>query len=478
MGMVKLMTKKNNAPQRTPRDSGTRETFIIEFKATKKQLQAFDILQDNETTELLFGGASGPGKSYLGCVWLIYSCLRYPGSRWLMGRAVLKRLKESTLLTFFQVCNKWGLKAEKDFHYNSIEGIIKFFNSSAIYLKDLFQYPSDPEFDSLGSTEYTGAFIDEASEIGIKAKNILMSRLRFKLEEFDLVPKLLICSNPSKNFLYYEFYKPHKENRLPKFRKFLFASVYDNPFISPHHLENLKKLDEISKQRLLYGNFEYDDDPSRLMEYDSIIDIFTNTVKDSVERFLSVDIARFGEDKTTIFQWKGFFIEKIYVYSKQSTSDIAKEIERIAEKNHIPRSKIIIDEDGLGGGVVDQLPGVKGFVNNSRPIETRKDELTSNYTNLKSQCYFYLADHVNKGLIGCYKTIDPRIKDYLIEDLEQIKKKDIDKDGKIAVVPKEDIKEQLGRSTDYSDAMMMRMFFIIKKENKLFDLDLIEAAFK
>ena len=77
----------------------------IHWTPTKKQLKAFEILEDKETTEILFGGSAGSGKSVLICVWLIYSCLRYVGSRWLMGRAVLKALKESTLLTFFQICN-------------------------------------------------------------------------------------------------------------------------------------------------------------------------------------------------------------------------------------------------------------------------------------------------------------------------------------------------------------------------------------
>ena len=97
-----------------------------------------------------------------------------------MGRAILKSLKESTLLTFFQVCKEFGLKPNVDYRYNAMEGTIKFWNDSSVYLKDLFAYPSDPEFDSLGSTEYTGAFIDEASQITAKAKNIVMSRIRYK----------------------------------------------------------------------------------------------------------------------------------------------------------------------------------------------------------------------------------------------------------------------------------------------------------
>ncbi len=72
----------------------------LEWSPSKRQKEAFDILEDKQTTELFYGGGAGGGKSYLGCYWLISSCMRYPGTRWLMGRARLKSLKESTFLTF------------------------------------------------------------------------------------------------------------------------------------------------------------------------------------------------------------------------------------------------------------------------------------------------------------------------------------------------------------------------------------------
>ncbi|MEB5184795.1 hypothetical protein RXV03_28080, partial [Pseudomonas aeruginosa] len=59
--------------------------------------------------------------------------------------------------------------------------------------------------------------------------------------------------------------------------------------------------------------------------------------------------------------------------------------------------------------------------------------------------------------------IDPQIRDALVEELEQIRQIDIDKEGKIKIMPKEDIKERIGRSPDYSDAMMMRMYFTINQ---------------
>ena len=61
-----------------------------------KQENAVYYLKDNETTELIYGGAAGGGKSALGVLWLIELCQRYKGMRVLMGRAKLKTLKETT----------------------------------------------------------------------------------------------------------------------------------------------------------------------------------------------------------------------------------------------------------------------------------------------------------------------------------------------------------------------------------------------
>ena len=89
-----------------------------------------------------------------------------------MGRSKLDALKKTTLNTFFEVCTAWQLKANKDYTFNGSSNIITFYNGSEIILKDLFLYPSDRNFDSLGSLEITSAFIDEANQITEKAKNI------------------------------------------------------------------------------------------------------------------------------------------------------------------------------------------------------------------------------------------------------------------------------------------------------------------
>ena len=104
---------------------------------TPKQTEAWAALEDKTSTEIVYGGAAGSGKTRLGCEWLITQCVRYPGTRWLMGRAVLKRLKETTLVTFMQICKEWKMKKDVDFTYNQQTNIIKFKRyGSEIILKD------------------------------------------------------------------------------------------------------------------------------------------------------------------------------------------------------------------------------------------------------------------------------------------------------------------------------------------------------
>ena len=46
-----------------------------------------------------------------------------------------------------------------------------------------------------------------------------------------------------------------------------------------------------------------------------------------------------------------------------------------------------------------------------------------------------------------------------MQELEQVKAKDVDKDKPLAIISKDDIKDNIGRSPDFSDTLMMRMYF-------------------
>ena len=55
------------------------------------------------------GGAAGGGKSYIGSVWLVSSCIRFENIRAVVARKTLKSLKESTWNTIKSILKDWGL---------------------------------------------------------------------------------------------------------------------------------------------------------------------------------------------------------------------------------------------------------------------------------------------------------------------------------------------------------------------------------
>jgi hypothetical protein len=431
----------------------------MQINPTIKQEQAWMKLEDKETKYVIFGGAAGGGKSWLICEWLLAKCIQYPGSKWFIGREELKRLMSSTYITFLKVCSFHNISKDS-WNLNGQYNYIEFVNGSRIDLLDVKFLPSDPLYERFGSLEYTGGAIEEAGEVDFLAFDVLKSRIgRHLNKEFGIPSKILITCNPKKNWLYQTVYKPWKNKELPPEYAFIQALYGDNKHTALDYGSNLAEIkDNANRERLMYGNWEYDDDLNNLIEYDAIVDLFTNTVEQSRDKYLTADIARYGQDKTVIYLWEGFKIYKHFVYEKQGLDQTVISIRSLLENEQIPYSHCIADEDGVGGGIIDNLRGIKGFVNNSVALDNPKTFKKENYANLKTQCYYLLAEKINHRGIAI-KSYDPEMKIKLIEELEQVKSKDLDKEQKLKIVPKEEVKEKLGRSPDYADALMMRMWF-------------------
>lgn len=228
---------------------------------SQKQSDAWHYLTDNETTEMLYGGGAGGGKSYLGCLWHIDRRLRYPKSRGVIGRASLKSIKESTLITYLKVCGLLGLRAGIDYKMNGQDMIVNFSNGSRTIFKDLEYTPSDPNFERLGSTEYTDAFVDEAGEVREKAIDILNSRIRWMLHDYGLVPKSLLTANPNHNWIKFKFIKDENGNlvKLKPHQKYVRALVDDNPdegFKALYKQQLSRMGSQYDIDRLLFGDWD------------------------------------------------------------------------------------------------------------------------------------------------------------------------------------------------------------------------------
>lgn len=250
----------------------------------------------------------------------------------------------------------------------------------------------------------------------------------------------------------------------------------DNPFIPREEIEKAKQeIDfETFKQEYLA---EYVDNAGALFRYTSLVDVFTNTVDKKNDKYLSVDIADDGSDKTIFSFWEGLEEYRREAFERLNTESIIAKIREYASQDKIPYSHIVVDAIGVGAGVASSsyLDGIIGYKSSYSAIKTDQDivrlpnvnylpkaeALTSDYKNLRSQCIFTLADLVNNHKIA--SKVSGKFKEVIIEELGAYQ--DVSTgDGKRMATMKEDVKEQIGRSPDHSDTWIMRMYFEVRSK--------------
>lgn len=464
-----------------------RITIRPTIKPSEKQYLAYKILWDKATSFLLYGGSAGGGKSWLGCEWLLTNCYNYPGTRWFIGRRERTRLMSTSYITWQKVC-KWHGIPDTDWklngQYNYIEFIAGHAKGSRIDLIDLAFKPADPEYSRLGSLEFTGGWIEEADEVELMCFDILKARVGRQLnKEYGLFPaKLLLTCNPTDGWLYRIFYKPHKEGNLAHDYAFIKALYSDNPHTKEYYGQQLSLIsDDRTRARLMEGNWEYSSSDMAIMKLDAIIDLFTNPIASAdMNRRLTGDIARFGSDRTVLGTWRGWDLYQVVEFSKQGLNKTREDIRSISIREQIPYASIVLDEEGLGGGLVDEMQGVLGFKGNRSAILKPDDEVEettklyknmpksylnkNNYRNLRTQCYFLLGEMVNNHKMSISaESLTEMQKQAIIEELQQIKRVETSPDAPLQITPKEEVQEALGRSPDYADMIMMRVLFDILK---------------
>lgn len=211
---------------------------------------------------ILGGGAAGGGKSYVGSVWLISSCMRFENIRAVVARKTLKSIKESTWNTMKAILKDWGLKEDVNYKVNNLEGTLTFWNDSVIIMKEMADIPSDPNFERFGSSEYTIALVDEVSEISEKAIEVLFSRLRWRTHETFKTARMLMTTNPTTSWVRNRFVQDENGDRIEpqEGEAYVPFSVFDNPdihFRQTYEAALNKIRDQATKERLLYGNWDF-----------------------------------------------------------------------------------------------------------------------------------------------------------------------------------------------------------------------------
>ncbi|MDR1562267.1 MAG: phage terminase large subunit [Dysgonamonadaceae bacterium] len=414
-----------------------------------RQRKAYEYLKDDIYKYILYGGSAGSGKSFLGCEWLMQCGYFLPETRWFIGRNNLKDCRESVLVTWTKVAQRHNFP-----HYKPNDNGIKFSNGSEIIFLDLTLYPKkDPMFERLGSKEYTGGWIEEAGEVHYKAFEVLKSRIgRHLNDKYGIPPKLFLTCNPKKNWLYTDFYKPHILGIIKAPYCYIPALCTDNPYLTDDYIRNLNEIkDKAMRERLLYGNWDYENEPGSLCDFDAISDCFTNTAP-AGKKSISADLAMQGRDKFIVGLWNGLRCTIKIDKDKSTGKSIEEDLRDLMQKNGVGHSQTVADSDGLGAYLNSYIEGIKTFHGGATALNPDL------YASIKDECAFKLAEKINNRELQII--CNEEQKQLIIEELQLLINANIDDDkAKKRIISKERMKEIIQRSPDYLDMLLMGMIY-------------------
>ena len=249
----------------------------------------------------------------------------------------------------------------------------------------------------------------------------------------------------------------------PKSRTFIPAALSDNPFLADSgYGAVLQGLPEPLRSQLLYGDFNVGvmDDPWQVIP--------TEWVRMAFERFeksdgpknpaltdLGVDVARGGDDETTICKRYGNWIPKVRSWPGRETDDGPKVAALVLDALDGKRASVRIDVIGIGAAAYDALTWV------GVPVEGVNFAHGSNVTDRSG--LITMRNRRAEAYWGAREALDPIIGDdleierdnELLADLTAARYK-VGPSG-IQIESKEDIKERIGRSPDRGDAFVLSL---------------------
>lgn len=165
-------------------------------------------------------------------------------------------------------------------------------------------------------------------------------------------------------------------------------------------------------------------------------------------KVLGVDVARFGDDRTVIFPRQGLAAFKPVVLRQQNTVQIAARVAQAIQA--WGADMVFVDDSGhWGHGVYDNLTSA-GYP--CVPVLFEGPPRDPRYLNVRAEIHFELAEWVKAG--GALPH-DPELTRELTGQTYTFKS------GKLALPPKEQLKELIGVSPDLADALALTFTFPI-----------------
>lgn len=254
---------------------------------------------------------------------------------------------------------------------------------------------------------------------------------------------------------------------------FIEAKLADNKKLmkaDPTYLSNLVNQDEEQRARDLDGNWKYRNVGDDLIKLANLEEFFKNSFQfGDNQRRCACDVAFDGGDNLVMWLLIGDHIEDVYVCSATSRT-VLNNVKNKLEEWRVLEENFTYDLSGLG-------QTFKGFFTHAVPFNNREsveERYKGQFDNIKSQCAYMFYHALNDGELSINPNLldlkfsgdgysNMALRDILRKERKAIKKNIDISDNGFCIIKKRMMKQIVGHSPDFIEALLMIFIFKIKK---------------
>ena len=254
---------------------------------------------------------------------------------------------------------------------------------------------------------------------------------------------------------------------------FIEAKLADNKKLmkaDPTYLSNLVNQDEEQRARDLDGNWKYRNVGDDLIKLANLEEFFKNSFQfGDNQRRCACDVAFDGGDNLVMWLLIGDHIEDVYVCSATSRT-VLNNVKNKLEEWRVLEENFTYDLSGLG-------QTFKGFFTHAVPFNNREsveERYKGQFDNIKSQCAYMFYHALNDGELSINPNLldlkfsgdgysNMALRDILRKERKAIKKNIDISDNGFCIIKKRMMKQIVGHSPDFIEALLMVFIFKIKK---------------
>ena len=218
---------------------------MIEF--SPKQDEAMNAIASEKYSFILFGGAMGGGKTFLGLSALLIMCEIFPKSRWCVIRENTEKLRTTTIPSLKKL-NPSGKIRESPYEYTHPNGSVIMFKGE--------NYDNDKELMWLRGLEVSGFLFEEINECQELTLSIAFGRAGRWESTPRPKPIIIATCNPSKNWVKQQVYDKYINGTLSPKWLYITSKITDNPFLTEDYVENLKNMPKFQYKVLVEGDWD------------------------------------------------------------------------------------------------------------------------------------------------------------------------------------------------------------------------------